>query len=150
MESQLGHIEPCSGKSWVCAPRWLNTVDSLRGRNRKRFVQLRAQPATLSYLRADSSHYAAPPSLSPLWSEAPLEWERPMPVSTGDYPAGQFCPVILEEVAVGLAFRANSDTPTFLEVLSPVCLREHISNRHDGASIPIRLLAGSELRPRTK
>lgn len=85
-----------------------------------------------------------------LWSEAPLEWERPMPVSTGDYPAGQFCPVILEEVAVGLAFRANSDTPTFLEVLSPVCLREHISNRHDGASIPIRLLAGSELRPRTK
>ena len=73
-----------------------------------------------------------------------------MPVSTGDYPAGQFCPVILEEVAVGLAFRANSDTPTFLEVLSPVCLREHISNRHDGASIPIRLLAGSKLRPRTK
>ena len=80
-----------------------------------------------------------------LWSDEPLIWESPMPFPTPAYPRGEICPVILEERAIAVAFRANLAVPTFLEVFSPVRLRDRLAGATDEAQISIRLLAGSFL-----
>jgi hypothetical protein len=80
-----------------------------------------------------------------LWSTEPLIWESPAPFPTPTYSDGEICPVILEECAIGIAFRANHEVPTFLEVFSPVRLRGRIPSAQDEAKVGIRLLAGTRL-----
>lgn len=74
-----------------------------------------------------------------------IVWDAPISIPTSIVD-GEFCPVILEEAAVGVAFRGNTHTPTLLEVLAPVKLRERIGNADDGNQIAIRLLSGKYLR----
>jgi hypothetical protein len=80
-----------------------------------------------------------------LRAEHPIVWDAPLSIPTTRV-NGEFCPVILEEAAVGVAFRGNSDTPVFLEVLAPVKLRDRVTNADDGNQIAIRLLSGKYLR----
>ena len=70
-----------------------------------------------------------------------ISWDRPCQLSVAAGTA-EFCPVILEERAVGVAFRANQQTRRFLETLSPIDLRAQMALR-DGQRIAVRLLPGS-------
>ena len=79
-----------------------------------------------------------------LWAAEPVPWQDPVRITAGDV-TGEFCPVLLEECAVGVAFRANEATPKYLETLSPVHLRDKL-NLSDGQKIGVRLLPGSCLK----
>jgi len=78
--------------------------------------------------------------------DGPIEWQSPQQFEIGGR-NWEFCPLILADVATGLAFRGNRDRPDLLEVASPVLLRERLGNPADGTRIPLRLLAGTILRP---
>ena len=78
--------------------------------------------------------------------DGPIEWEDPRQLEIGGR-TWEFCPLILAEAAIGLAFRGNRDRPDLLEVASPVFLRERLGDAADGARVPLRLLAGTFLRP---
>jgi len=76
---------------------------------------------------------------------APVTWEDPV-----TYQAREFCPIILEERAIGVVLR-NADptlprTPEFLEVLSPVQLRPRLHDAQDHEWIKVRLLSGRLLK----
>jgi len=81
-----------------------------------------------------------------LWASAPIGWDTPFRLTAGGV-AGEFCPVILEEAAVGVAFRAPPYTPSYLEVLSPVELRPRLGGLVNGQVVRVRLLRGDTLRP---
>jgi len=89
-------------------------------------------------------HVVLEPGSLNLWADAPILWQDPVHIIESTV-TGEFCPVILEECAVGVAFRANKATPTYLEVLSPVHLRTRL-NLSDGQPITVRLLPGSFLK----
>ncbi len=80
-----------------------------------------------------------------LWTAAPVEWDNPT-----TYLTHEFCPIILEESAVGIVLRwADPTRPRnakFLEVLSPVELRPRLNNVQDGQIISVRLLPGDLLK----
>ncbi len=90
------------------------------------------------------------PSLWPgtlnLWAISPVTWENP-----AQYWLHEFCPIVLEERAIGLVLRwadpppPRSRTPDFLEVLSPVELRPRLGNLENGQKISVRLLSGDLL-----
>jgi len=80
-----------------------------------------------------------------LWAEDPITWEHPLELKAKGL-VGEFCPVILDESAIGAAFRGNRLTPRYLEVLSPVRLRDRLPYNSDGACISVRLLPGEFLR----
>jgi hypothetical protein len=48
-----------------------------------------------------------------LWASGEIVWESPMHITAGGV-SGEFCPVILEEVAAGVAFRRLPYTPQYL------------------------------------
>ena len=77
-----------------------------------------------------------------LTSDHPVAWAAPVLIQI-DTIVAEFCPIILEEAAVGVAFRGNAHTPTLLEVLSPVNLRKRMQIGSDGGSIEVRLLPGA-------
>ena len=79
-----------------------------------------------------------------LWAEFDVEWLEPAKEWAGNR-KWELCPIILEEKAVGVAFRANRDAPRFLEVLSPVRLRIRLGAARDGDRIRVRFLPGSAL-----
>jgi len=79
-----------------------------------------------------------------LWAEEPIRWENPMQLRVAGA-AGEFCPVILEERAIGVAFRGNKAMPYFLEILSPVYLRARLPDSRDEATVKVRLLGGELL-----
>jgi hypothetical protein len=81
-----------------------------------------------------------------LWGPRPITWDRPYCLVAGGV-TGQFCPVILEEVAVGVAFRAQPFTLEYLEVLSPVELRPRLGGLQDEQMVRVRLLSGDLLGP---
>jgi len=74
----------------------------------------------------------------------PANWQEPLRVEIGgrDW---EFCPVVLESRAIGLAFRGNRLHPELLEVASPVCLRDRLENLEDDAMVSITLLPGTVL-----
>jgi hypothetical protein len=74
----------------------------------------------------------------------PLSWESPWSQWIGDRD-WEFCPVIIEERAIGLAVRANRDCPDLLEVASPVHLRTALGGLAIGTQVNARLLAGRPL-----
>jgi hypothetical protein len=78
-----------------------------------------------------------------LWATDNLSWDQPREISVGTT-SGEFCPVILEESAVGVAFRSNRQTLRYLETMSPVDLRGQLKLR-DGQRIAVRLLPGNAL-----
>ena len=78
-----------------------------------------------------------------LWADNNISWDQPREISVEDN-TGEFCPVILEESAVGVAFRTNQQTRRYLETLSPVGLRTQL-NLKDGQRIAVRLLPGNAL-----
>jgi hypothetical protein len=80
-----------------------------------------------------------------LWAPGPLEWPEPESMTAPGI-TGEFCPIILAETAVGVAFRGNRDEPEYLEVLSPVFLRPRLGNVQDGELIAVRLLPGRLLK----
>jgi CTP-dependent riboflavin kinase len=90
------------------------------------------------------------PSLWPgtlnLLAKSPVLWENP-----SRYSAHEFCPIILEECAIGVVLRLADParlTLEFLEVLSPVALRPRLGNVQDGQEITVRLLSGDLLERR--
>ena len=78
-----------------------------------------------------------------LWANHNISWDQPREIAV-ENGIGEFCPVILEEAAVGVAFRMNRETRHYLETLSPISLRSHLSLR-DGQRISVRLLPGGSL-----
>jgi|SRR6266480_856708 len=78
-----------------------------------------------------------------LWAAEEIFWDNPVTISTSAG-TGEFCPVILEECAVGVAFRKNTETPRYLETLAPVRLRDRL-NLSDGQRMSVRLLPGRAL-----
>ena len=79
-----------------------------------------------------------------LWADHNISWDRPREIISVESSTGEFCPVVIEETAVGVAVRMNHQTPRFLETLSPVGLRNQLHLR-DGQRIAVRLLPGSSL-----
>ena len=79
-----------------------------------------------------------------LWAEEPIRWENPLQLPVAGI-VGEFCPVILEERAIGVALRGNKAMPYFLEILSPVYLRARLPDSHDEATVEVRLLGGEFL-----
>ena len=80
-----------------------------------------------------------PESLN-LWADGNVSWDQPREISVAAG-IGEFCPVILEELAVGVAFRMNRLTLRYLETVSPVSLRNQM-NLRDGQRIAVRILPG--------
>ena len=78
-----------------------------------------------------------------LWADNNISWDGPREIAVGAA-TGEFCPVILEELAVGVAFRMNRQTPRYLETMSPISLRSQLHLR-DGQRIAVRLLPGAAL-----
>ena len=72
-----------------------------------------------------------------------VSWDRPRDIAVAGGRA-EFCPVIIEETAVGVALRLNRDTRGYLETMSPVDLRSILKLR-DGHRIAVRLLPGAAL-----
>ncbi len=77
---------------------------------------------------------------------APVEWEDPIVLDIGGR-HWEFCPVVLEEREVGVAFRADRRAGDLLEIASTTHLRTALGGLDDGASVAIRLLPGWDLRP---
>jgi hypothetical protein len=72
---------------------------------------------------------------------APLSWQEPLRLEIcGRY--WEFVPVILKEMALGVAFRGNRERLNLLEIASPVKLRERLATPNDGQIIQTRLLSG--------
>ena len=78
-----------------------------------------------------------------LWFTEPIELPNPWVISEDGIQAG-FCPLILDEKAIGLAFRTQDGNPLFLEVFSPVKLRDRLS-LDDGTGVRVRILSGEIL-----
>jgi len=78
-----------------------------------------------------------------LWAEHNISWDQPREISVENN-IGEFCPVIIEETVVGVAIRLNRDTRRYLEMLSPVNIRDQLHLR-DGQRIAVRLLPGNAL-----
>ncbi len=76
----------------------------------------------------------------------PVEWEDPFVLDI-EGRHWEFCPVVLEEKAVGVVFRADRQAPDLLEIASTVHLRTALGGLADGATIAVRLLPGWDLRP---
>jgi len=79
-----------------------------------------------------------------LWATSPVTWEDPV-----TYHAHEFCPIVLEECAIGVVLRRADPTrrtPEFLEVLSPVELRPRLDDVQNGQRIKVRLLSGRLLK----
>jgi hypothetical protein len=76
----------------------------------------------------------------------PVEWEDPFVLDI-DGRHWEFCPVVLEEKAVGVVFRADRLSPDLLEIASTVHLRSTLGGLADGTTIAVRLLPGWDLRP---
>lgn len=76
----------------------------------------------------------------------PVEWEDPFVLDI-EGRHWEFCPVVLEEKAVGVVFRADRQAPDLLEIASTVHLRTALGCLADGATIAVRLLPGWDLRP---
>jgi hypothetical protein len=72
-----------------------------------------------------------------------VSWDRPRDISVAGGRA-EFCPVIFEELAVGVALRINRDTRGYLETMSPIDLRSVLKLR-EGQRIAVRLLPGAAL-----
>ena len=79
-----------------------------------------------------------------LWTDAPVDWTLPRKVTANGY-VGEFCPVVILERAIGVAFRGNGETPTKVEVLSPVELRPRLGLGVSGQRLQVRLLSGELL-----
>ena len=79
-----------------------------------------------------------------LWAGTNIVWCEPLELFAGDR-NWELCPIIIEEKAIGVAFRANRETPRLLEVLSPVRLRTRLGDAKDGDRVSVRLLPGSDL-----
>jgi len=75
-----------------------------------------------------------------------IEWEDPFVLDIGGR-HWEFCPVVLDEKAVGVVFRADRLSPDLLEIASTVHLRSALGGVADGAMIAVRLLPGWDLRP---
>jgi hypothetical protein len=75
-----------------------------------------------------------------------IEWENPRQFEIGGR-SWEFCPIVLDEQALGVAFRGNRERPDLLEIASPVGLRARLGDLKDGARIRCRLLSGQLLRP---
>ena len=81
-----------------------------------------------------------------LWADAPITWEEPLLLHVESID-GEFCPVVLNEAALGLAFRRRPYTPHYLEVIAPIELRPRLGGIKDGDTVAVRLLSGSLLKP---
>jgi CTP-dependent riboflavin kinase len=75
---------------------------------------------------------------------ARLDWPEPFLLPDGSQP-WEFCPVVLEERAIGIAFRGNRERPDLMEIASPVLLRARLvveaGSAVRGRLLPGRLLA---------
>ena len=74
----------------------------------------------------------------------PVEWQAPWSLLIRTQ-VWEFCPLIIEECAVGLAFRGNRARPDLLEVALPVHLRTVLGGLANGAWLTSRLLPGRPL-----
>ena len=83
-----------------------------------------------------------PGSLS-LGAGGNVSWDQPRQISAEGNTA-EFCPLIIEETAVGVAFRLNQETRRDLETMSAVDLVNQLKLR-DGQRIAVRLLPGNAL-----
>ena len=71
---------------------------------------------------------------------APIGWNEPLTIRISGQ-TWEFVPVILNEMAIGVAFRGNRLRPDLLEIASPVRLRDRLGTRDDGIQISARLLS---------
>ena len=78
--------------------------------------------------------------------ETPAEWEDPFSLDVGGR-HWEFCPVVVAEREVGVAFRGNREYPNLMEIAATVHLRSALGNLGDGASVAVRLLPGWDLKP---
>ena len=74
-----------------------------------------------------------------------IEWQDPSQLEIGGH-VWEFCPIVLDEGALGVAFRSNRKRPDLLEIASPIYLRARLGGLKDGAQIHCRLLSGQLLR----
>jgi CTP-dependent riboflavin kinase len=72
---------------------------------------------------------------------APIGWNEPLTIRISGQ-TWEFVPVVLNEIAIGVAFRGNQLRPDLLEIASPVKLRDRLGTRDDGIRISVRLLSG--------
>ena len=79
-----------------------------------------------------------------LWADSDIVWREPMMAFAGDR-EWELCPIVLDEQAIGVAFRGNSETPRLLEVMAPIRLRTRLGDAKDGDRVLVRLLPGSAL-----
>jgi len=75
----------------------------------------------------------------------PLTWDRPCSLEICGR-QWEFVPVILQELAVGVAFRGNLERLNLLEIASPVRLRDRLRLPDNGRVVRGRLLSGLLLR----
>jgi len=73
----------------------------------------------------------------------PLTWPSPWRVDI-DSTNWEFCQLILQDRVGGIAFRANNQRPTLLEIASPVHIRT-VLGLQDGHQLSLRLLGGIPL-----
>ena len=78
-----------------------------------------------------------------LWAGNNISWDRPREIAI-EAGTAELCPVILDESAVGVAFRMNRQALRYLETMSPISLRSRL-NLSDGQRIAVRLLPGVAL-----
>ncbi|HXW96845.1 MAG TPA: hypothetical protein VEI47_04605 [Gemmatimonadales bacterium] len=77
---------------------------------------------------------------------SPVEWEDPYELDI-EGRHWEFCPVVLEERQVGVAYRMDRRFPNLIEIVSVVDLRRALGGLPDGARVAARLLPGWDLRP---
>jgi hypothetical protein len=75
-------------------------------------------------------------------NELHLESPRKLTVDGQD---GFFAPIILDESAVGVAFKHSGSEPNFVEVFSPIHLRSRLRGAADHSTVHVRLLPGTAM-----
>jgi hypothetical protein len=75
---------------------------------------------------------------------SPFTWPTPWTVNIGSI-LWDFCPTIVQDQVIGLAFRANLQRPDLLEIVSPVHIRTALGCVEDGQSLALRVLKGTPL-----
>ena len=77
-----------------------------------------------------------------LWLDEPQVFANPLRAGPDE-----FWPIILAERAIGVVFRQGNDTPEFLEVFSPVMLRDRLGMTGPNTPVTVRVLDVSHFSP---
>jgi len=73
-----------------------------------------------------------------------IVWDSPLALQGGTHP-WELCPIVLQDRAIGLAFRGNTDRPDLLEIVAPIEIRNRLGGMQSGATVTGRLLPGSRI-----